>query len=84
MLRTSTPLLTLDRNIPNWITAVDLTVIRRRSKMARGAEEDSAVAAREVHAIWTELQEHGHTTFEHIRRSPVQPKGAGYFKLRFG
>ncbi len=62
MLRTSTPLLTLDRKIPNWITAVDLTVIRRRSKMTRGAEEDSAVAAREVHAIWTELQEHGHTS----------------------
>lgn len=60
LLRTNTPVLTLEREVPNWITAVDATAIRRRSGQARGAGEDSPVAAREVAAVWRDLQNGSH------------------------
>jgi hypothetical protein len=62
LMRTSTPVLTLDRKTANWITAVDLKEIRRRSDRARGSEDDSPVPAAEVARIWQELRVGGNTT----------------------
>lgn len=68
LLTSGTPLSTLSREVPNWITAVGEREIRRRSESPQGNDEDSPVAFGEVAAIWRELTQHGETADVHVLR----------------
>jgi MoxR-like ATPase len=60
--RTGTPVLTLQQEVPNWITAVEPTAIRRRSEAAHGPDTDSPVSRNDVVRVWEELRQRGHTS----------------------
>ena len=59
LMASATPLLTLEREVPNVITDVTDTAIWRRSAEARTPEDSSAVPKSDVLALWHSLQERG-------------------------
>src|SRR4051794_30336079 len=59
---TNTPIQTLHRDVPNWITAVEPAKIFRRSASPRSVEDQSPVTRADIVALWQQLQADGHTT----------------------